>query len=87
MEKQKCWKVGGYSITDAKYLRDETERQGLQKYIDGDYQIGLLNEHGQRISIRVEVPRKNGEGTVSFITGWMVKPNGHIHLNTPYGGK
>ena len=77
----------GYSITDAKYLRDETERQGLQKYIDGDYQIGLLNEHGQRISIRVEVPRKNGEGTVSFITGWMVKPNGHIHLNTPYGGK
>jgi len=26
-------------------------------------------------------------GTVSFITGWMVRTNGQITLNTPYGGK
>lgn len=30
---------------------------------------------------------KNGDGMVSFITGWMVKPNGLIQLNTPFGGK
>ena len=47
----------------------------------------VLNKYGQRISIRVELPRKNGDGMISFITGWMVKPNGHIQLNTPYGVK
>lgn len=30
---------------------------------------------------------KNCDGMISFITGWMVKPNGYIQLNTPYGGK
>lgn len=29
----------------------------------------------------------DGFGDVSFVTGWMVKPNGQIKLNTPYGGK
>ena len=44
-------------------------------------------KHGQRISIRVEIPRKNKNEMVSFITGWMVRPNGLIHLNTPYGAE
>lgn len=57
------------------------------RFKNGNYTIGLLNEYGQRISIRVELPRKNGDGTVSFITGWMVNPNGLIQLNTPFGGK
>ena len=29
----------------------------------------------------------DGSGDVSFITGWMVLPNGKLKLNTPYGGK
>ena len=57
------------------------------RFKNGNYTIGLLNEYGQRISIRVELPRKKGDGTVSFITGWMVNPNGLIQLNTPFGGK
>ena len=68
-------------------LKEEIEKQGLEKYKNGDYKLGFLNEYGQRISIRVELPRKNGDGTISFITGWMVRPNGHIQLNTPFGGK
>jgi len=59
----------------------------LEKYISGDYEIGCLDEYGQRISIRVEIPRKDNEGIVSFITGWMARPDGHIQLATPYGGK
>ena len=31
--------------------------------------------------------RKNRQDDVSFITGWMVLPNGKLKLNTPYGGK
>ena len=77
----------GNSVRDSSYLKEEIEKQGLEKYKNGNYTIGLLNEYGQRISIRVELPRKNGDGTVSFITGWMVNPNGLIQLNTPFGGK
>lgn len=77
----------GYGIEDSAYLRDEVEKQSLEKYRNGDYELGVLNKHGQRISIRVEIPRKNKNETVSFITGWMVRPNGLIHLNTPYGAE
>ena len=68
-------------------MQETIEEQGREKYINGDYDLGKLNENGQRISICVEIPRKTGEGVVSFVTGWMVYPNGHIRLNTPYGGK
>ena len=77
----------GYSIEDSEWLRQEFKRQGLEKYVAGEYMLGLLNERGQRISIRIELPRRDKEGTVSFITGWMVYPNGLIQLTTPYGGK
>ena len=85
--KQKMFESWGYSIEDSAYLRDEVEKQSLEKYKAGDYELGLLNKHGQRISIRVEIPRKNENETVSFITGWMIRPNGLIHLNTPYGAE
>ena len=62
----------GYSVQDSTYLKEEIEKQGLEKYKNGDYKLGLLNKYGQRISIRVELPRKNGDGMISFITGWMV---------------
>lgn len=77
----------GYSISDSTYLKEEIAKQGLEKYINGDYALGLSDIYGQRINIRVELPRRNGNGTVSFVTGWMVRPNGTIQLNTPYGGK
>ncbi len=77
----------GYTIADAKWLQQEIEKQAKNKYIEGDYKIGVLNQYGQRISIRVEIYRKDTYEKVSFITGWLVLPNGKINLNTPYGGK
>lgn len=77
----------GYSVEDSNWLKIEIEKQALQKYISGDYQLGVLNQYGQRISIRVEIPNRTDGGFVSFLTGWMVHPNGQITLNTPYGGK
>lgn len=85
--KEKLFKSQGYTIGDAKWLQKEIERQALEKYINSDYVLGKLDKEGQRISIRVEISRKDKEGTVSFITGWMVYPNGEIQLTTPYGGK
>lgn len=85
--KDVLFKSWGYSVADAKWLQTEIEKQALEKYISGNYVLGKLNQEGQRISIRIEIPRKNKTDTVSFITGWMVYPNGKIQLTTPYGGK
>ena len=85
--KEKLFAQWGYTVDDARWLQSEMERQVREKYLAGEYSLGKLNKDGQRISIRIEIPRKIGEGTVSFVSGWMVYPNGHIQLTTPYGGK
>ena len=85
--KEKLFKSWGYTVADAKWMQNEIEKQGLEKYINGEYELGKLNKNGQRLSITVEIPRKDKEGKVTFVTGWMVCPDGHIRLITPYGGK
>ena len=85
--KEKMFESWGYNVKDSAYLKEEVEKQGLKRYISGNYKLGLLNEYGQRISVRIEIPNKNTNNTVSFIAGFMVCPNGRIRLTTPYGGK
>lgn len=85
--KEKLFKKWGYSAEDAKWLQAEMERQAREKYILGEYKLGVLNKDGQRISIRVTILRKDNGKPVSFLTGWMLYPNGRIQLTTPYGGK
>ncbi len=85
--KEKLFKEWGYTVDDARWLQAEIEQQVREKYISGNYTLGKLDKNGQRISIRVVIPRKNGIGDVSFLTGWMVYPNGILRLSTPYGGK
>lgn len=86
-QKQYLFEAWGYSIEDAEWLKLEIEKQALENYKNGNYELGKLNDKGQRVSIRVEIVRKDTGNKVSFITGWMVYPNGHIKLTTPYGGK
>ena len=85
--KEILFKEWGYTVEDARWLQAEIERQAREKYISGEYALGRLNWNGQRISIRITIPRKDGSGEVSFITGWMVEPNGKLRLTTPFGGK
>ena len=85
--KERLFHEWGYTVADAQWLQAEMERQALEKYVTGDYTLGRLNKEGQRISIHIEIPRRNGDGMVSFISGWMVRPDGLIRLITPYGGK
>ncbi len=85
--KEKLFESWGYNVNDSNFLKSEIEKQGLKKYLAGEYKLGNLNKDGQRISIRIAIPRKDKEGIVSFISGWMVYPNGKIRLTTPYGGK
>ena len=85
--KNKAFEKWGYTVEDSSYLQAEMERQAWYKYVSGQYTLGKLDHNGQRITIRMELDRKDGSGTVSFDTGWMVYPDGRIQLNTPYGGK
>lgn len=85
--KRQLFEEWGYTVDDARRLQAEIERQAREKYISGDYILGKLDKNGQRISIRVVIPRRDRIGNVSFITGWMVYPNGKIRLTTPYEGK
>ena len=85
--KEKLFKEWGYTVHDAKWLQAEMERQAREKYIAGEYELGKLDVFGQRINITIEIPRKDKAGTVTFVSGWMVEPNGKLKLNTPYGGK
>ncbi len=85
--KEKLFAQWGYTVADARWLQAEMERQAKEKYLSGDYELGTLNEYGQRINIRIEIPRRDGNGTATFVSGWMAEPEGKLKLNTPYGGK
>jgi len=85
--KEKLFAQWGYTVEDARWLQFEMERQAREKYCNGNYELGTLNMFGQRINIRIEIPRKDGGGTVSFLSGWMVESGGRLRLSTPYGGK
>ena len=85
--KNRAFESWGYTVKDAAWLQEEIEHQALYKYVSGDHTLGKLNEKGQRINIRIDLDRKDRAGSVSFISGWMVQPNGALKLNTPYGGK
>lgn len=85
--KNRAFESWGYSISDSLWLKNEIEKQALEKYLSGDYELGKLDKNGQRINIRIELPRKRDSGTVSFVSGWIAYPNGKLKLTTPYGGK
>ncbi len=63
----------------------EYEKQALEKYCNGEYTLGKLNEYGQRITIPIFL-MKNGEAAI-IITGWMVRKDGLITNTTPFSGK
>lgn len=85
--KQQMFISWGYSVEDSKYLQETVYRQGLSKYKAGEYELGKLDKNGQRIDIEIEIPRKDNGKPVKFMSGWMIRSDGVITLNTPYGGK
>lgn len=72
---------------DSLWLQQEYCCQAKEKYAKGNFTLNKLDEYGQRINIEITLPRKDGKGNVTFISGWMTYPNGKIMLTTPYGDK
>lgn len=83
--KKALFESWGYNTDDSKWLQQELTRQAVEKYQNGDFTLNKLDIYGQRINIEITLPRKNNDGFVVFITGWMVYPDGMIQLTTPYG--
>lgn len=75
----------GYYKEDSEYLQKEFESQAIKKYCKGEYRLGKLNEHGQRISIEITLVKNNV--VFNVVSGWMVYPNGSIVLTTPLGDR
>ena len=74
----------GFTVDDSEYIQKEFERQAVENYCNSKYQLGRLDENGQRINIDINF-QKNGK-EITFISGWMVRPKGAITCNTPLGG-
>ena len=85
--KKDLFESWGYSIMDSEYLQQEFIKQAKLAYSVGEYELGKLDKYGQRINVVIKLKRKNTNEYVSFVSGWMVYPNGKIALTTPYGGK
>lgn len=83
--KETLFELWGYSVDDIPWLKAEIERQALEKYLSGDYTLGKLDRNGQRINIRIAIERRNTGKIVTFLSGWMARPNGHLQMTTPYG--
>jgi hypothetical protein len=78
----------GYDADDSAGLLREWERQAGEKVARGEYGLGTRDQYGQRITIEIEL-RGTGDaaGRTSWIrSGWMVRPDGSITLNTPFSG-
>ena len=82
--KRKLFEQLGFTINDSEYLQKEYENQAIKAYVDANYQMGLLNLQGQRINIDIKFEKN--ERKVSFTSGWMVRKQGLISNNTPFGG-
>ena len=86
-DKKQLFESWGYNIIDSQELKDEFERQAFIAYSAGDYTLGKTSAYGQNINIRITLKRKNKSEAVTFLSAWLVYPNGKIVLTTPYGGK
>jgi filamentous hemagglutinin len=70
------------------FVISDAEDQAALKYAKGEYTLGKADSFGQRINIEIELPGiGEAAGKTSYIkSGWMIKADGSITLNTPFSG-
>lgn len=86
--KDVVFKSLGYKKEDSQILVDLYRKQAMEKYNEGKYTLGKRDDWGQRINIEIILPG-TGEYSdkVSYLqSGWMIKSDGTISLNTPFAG-
>jgi hypothetical protein len=78
----------GYTAEDSQMLVNIYHDQATAKYASNNYTLGKLDSFGQRINIEIELSGvRSAVGKTSYLqTGWMIRPDGSITLNTPFSG-
>lgn len=86
--KDVVYKNMGYGMKDSQALTNMYKEQAALKYAKGEYTLGKANLFGQRINIEIELPGiGDAAGKTSYLkSGWMIKPDGSLLLNTPFSG-
>ncbi|MGN1040959.1 MAG: DUF6883 domain-containing protein [Candidatus Fimimonas sp.] len=84
--KKALFESWGYDKIDAELLQQEYCRQAQKKYAKGEFVLNKLDEQGQRINIEITLPNKYNGENITFLSGWMVYPDGKIRLATPFAG-
>ncbi|MFE4949603.1 RHS repeat-associated core domain-containing protein [Leifsonia sp. NPDC056665] len=78
----------GYGSDDSQSLATLYEQQAATKFAAGDYTLGKADQYGQRINISITL---RGQGAAAgrsteLVSGWMIRGDGSITLNTPFSG-
>ena len=86
--KNKIFESLGYGREHSQELAKLYEKQASEKFARGEYTLGIKDQYGQRINIEIELPGTgSASGKTSYLkSGWMIKPDGSISLNTPFSG-
>jgi len=86
--KDVVYKNMGYGMNDSQALTNMYKEQAALKYAKGEYTLGKADSFGQRINIEIELPGiGDAAGKTSYLkSGWMIKPDGSLSLNTPFSG-
>ena len=87
--KDVVYKNLGYSMENSEALTKNYVEQAMTKYKNGQYQInGDPTQYGQKINIEIELPGiGDAAGKTSYLkSGWMIRQDGSITLNTPFSG-
>lgn len=86
--KNKVFESLGYAREHADELAAIYREQAAARYARGEFTLGKQDEHGRRITIEIELSGIGAAtGKTSYLkSGWMIKSDGGISLNTPFTG-
>jgi hypothetical protein len=78
----------GYGPEHSQLLANEFTRQATARYAARDFILGRADQYGQRITIPIDlVGQGEASGrTARILSGWMIRPDGSLSLNTPFTG-
>ncbi len=85
--KKALLELWGYTVNDSHDLKKEIEKQAFLAFQSGEYELGEMDGHGQRINIVINLKRRDTGAMVPFVSGWMSYPSGKLVLITPFGGR
>ncbi len=77
-----------YSKANSNELASLYQNQAYNKFNNGDYVLGKVDDFGQRIIIEIDIPgigSSTGKSGI-FKSGWIINSDGTIRIVTPFAG-